>query len=204
MTRKIIGFALCALLFALCSFAEAQQPAKAPRIGYMTSFGAPAGRGVSAFLQGLRDLGYVEGQNVQIEYRHPKGNFEGTPELVAELVQLKVNVIVAVDPSAIRSAKQATKTIPIVMVTNQDPVATGLVDSLAHPGGNVTGLSLQSPELRESGWSCLLRSFPNFPAWPSWLSTGSGSPFVRERSTGSRGGIEGADSPLVLGNPRRD
>ena len=79
MTRKIIGFALCALLFALCSFAEAQQPAKTPRIGYVTSFGAPAGRGVSAFLQGLRDLGYVEGQNIQIEYRHPEGESRRDP-----------------------------------------------------------------------------------------------------------------------------
>ena len=113
MTRKIIGFALCALLFALCSFAEAQQPAKAPRIGYVTSFGAPAGRGVSAFLRGLRDLGYVEGQNIQIEYRHPKGNFEGTPELVAELVQLKVDVIVAVDPSAIRSPSRRPRPFPL-------------------------------------------------------------------------------------------
>ena len=105
------------------------------------------GVGSSAFLQGLKDLGYVEGQNIQIEYRHPKGNFEGTPDLVAELVQRKVDVIVAVDTSAIRSAKQATKTIPIVMVTNQDPVATGLVDSLARPGGNVTGVTRLTREL---------------------------------------------------------
>ena len=80
---------LCALLFALCVPVDAQQPAT-PRIGYVRSFGAPGGRGVSAFLQGPRDLGYVEGQNIQIEYRHPKGNFEGTPDLVADLVQRKV------------------------------------------------------------------------------------------------------------------
>jgi len=147
MRKRFFGFTLSTLLFALCFPADAQQPAKTPRIGYVTSFGAPGGRGVSAFLQGLRDLGYVEGQNIQIEYRHPEGNLEGTPNLVAELVQRKVDVIVAVDPSAIRSAKQATKTIPIVMVTNQDPVPTGLVDSLAHPGGNVTGVTRLTREL---------------------------------------------------------
>src|SRR5262249_47891958 len=110
LIRRFFGFALSLVgpLFFAAVRVEAQQPAKTPRIGYVTSFGAPGGRGVSAFLQGLRDLGYVEGQNIQIEYRHPEGNLEGTPNLVAELVQRKVDVIVAVDPSAIRSAKQAT------------------------------------------------------------------------------------------------
>ena len=144
---RLLISGLCAMLFALCLPAQAQQPAKTPRIGYLRSFGTAEGRGVSAFIQGLKDLGYVEGQNIRIEYRHPKGNFEGTPDLVAELVQQKVDVIVGVDTSAIRSAKQATKTIPIVMVTNQDPVATGLVDSLARPGGNVTGVTRLTREL---------------------------------------------------------
>jgi putative ABC transport system substrate-binding protein len=99
MKRKITVLTLCALLFALYLPAQAQQPAKTPRIGYVRSFGTPGGSGVSAFLQGLKELGYVEGQNIQIEYRHPKGNFEGTPDLVAELMQQKVDVIVAVDNS---------------------------------------------------------------------------------------------------------
>src|SRR5262245_21383967 len=119
--RNFVLFCLLITVFLITGMVEAQQPAKIPRIGYVRSFGTPEGRGVSAFLQGLKDLGYMEGQNIQIEYRQPKGNFEGTPELVTELVQQKVDVIVAVDTSAIRSAKQATKTIPIVMVTKSRP-----------------------------------------------------------------------------------
>jgi putative ABC transport system substrate-binding protein len=174
---------VCTILFVLCTAADAQQPAKTSRIGYVTSFGAPGGRGVSAFLQGLRELGYVEGQNIQIEYRYPKGNLEGTPELVAELVQLKVDVIVAVDPSAIRSAKQATKTIPIVMVTNQDPVATGLVDSLARPGGNVTGVTRLTRELSGKRLELLQEVVPRVTRvgvlWVRPTTLGTGSAFER-------------------------
>ena len=143
---RLLISGLCALLLALSIPAEAQQPGKIPRIGYLSSFGQ-SGAAAKAFRQGLRDLGYIEGQNILIAYRSPKENLEGTPSLAAELVQRKVDVIVAVDPSAIRSAKQATKTIPIVIVTNQDPVATGLVDSLARPGGNVTGVTRLTREL---------------------------------------------------------
>jgi ABC-type uncharacterized transport system substrate-binding protein len=178
--RKLVRIVAIVITIAICgAVAQAQQPAKTPRIGYVTSFGAPGGRGVSAFLQGLRDLGYVEGQNIQIEYRHPEGNLEGTPNLVAELVQRKVDVIVAVDPSAIRSAKQATKTIPIVMVTNQDPVPTGLVDSLAHPGGNVTGVTRLTRELSGKRLELLQEVVPRVTRvgilWvrPTTLGTGS-------------------------------
>jgi putative ABC transport system substrate-binding protein len=145
---KLLGFVLCAMLFAICSSAEAQQP-KIPRIGYVRVVGEPSipGRNVEAFLQGLKDLGYVERQNILIEFRHAQGKGDRIPSLVAELVQLKVDVLVSPDPAAIRAAKQATKTIPIVMVLNQDPVATGLVDSLARPGGNITGISRLTREL---------------------------------------------------------
>ena len=95
----------------------------------------------------MRDLGYVEGKNILIEYRYVEGKADRIPSLVAELVQLKVDVLVAASPPAIRAAKQATKTIPIVMVTTQDPVATGLVDSLARPGGNITGLTRLTRDL---------------------------------------------------------
>ena len=146
-----VGFALCALLCALCVPAQAQQPSKIVRIGYLTSFGAstssPAQRQLAAFRRGLSDLGYFEGKNISLEYRHPGDNPEQGPELAAELVRLKVDVLVAQDPAAIRAAKQATKTIPIVMITNQDPVAAGLVDTLARPGGNVTGLTRLTREL---------------------------------------------------------
>jgi putative tryptophan/tyrosine transport system substrate-binding protein len=98
-------------------------------------------RGFEAFRQGLRDLGYVEGKNVLLEYRYTEGKQDPIPGLVAELVQLEVDVLVSSSLPVIRAAKQATKTIPIVMVFNADPVATGIVDNLAHPGGNITGLT---------------------------------------------------------------
>jgi putative ABC transport system substrate-binding protein len=134
------------VLLAVAVIAEAQQP-KIPRIGFLTSFGAPSEANIDAFRQGLRDLKYVEGKNILIDYRQPEGNVGLVSDVVTELVQLKVDVLVATDPTAIRAAKQATKTIPIVMLTNQDPVATGLIESLAHPGGNVTGITRLAREL---------------------------------------------------------
>ena len=149
MKRKVSRLALCALLFALCSSAEAQQIGKIPRIGYVRVVGVPSipGPNVEAFRQGLKDLGYVEGKNILIEFRYAEGKRDRVPSLVAELVRLKVDVLVSGDDTAIRAAKEATKTIPIVMVINQDPVATGLVDSLARPGGNITGISRLTREL---------------------------------------------------------
>ena len=129
--------------------AEAQQPGRIPRIGYVRFVGAtsPLGSNVEAFRRGLRDLGYVEGQNIAIEYRSAEGKPDRVPSLVAELVKLKVDVLISGDDPTIRIAKQATKTIPIVMVINQDPVAAGIVDSLARPGGNITGISRLTREL---------------------------------------------------------
>ena len=149
MNRKITGLALCAVLFALCCSVDAQQPAKIPRIGYISGTGDASNPGpnVEAFRQGLRDLGYVEEKNILIEYRYVEGNVDRIPSLVAELVQLKVDVLVSPNTPVIRAAKQATETIPIVMVTNEDPVAAGFIDSLARPGGNVTGLTRLTREL---------------------------------------------------------
>jgi putative ABC transport system substrate-binding protein len=149
MKRKITVLTLCAMLLALCSFAEAQQPRKLPRIGYLVTAGDPGSSDSpdKAFREGLRDLGYLEGENILIEYRYLEGQRDRIPSLVAELVQLKVDVLVASTPPAIRAAKQATKTIPIVMVTTNDPVATGIVDSLARPGGNITGLTRLTRDL---------------------------------------------------------
>ena len=139
MRKQIIGFAFSTLLVALCSSTDAQQQGKVPRIGYV---GPPTTdpRTVS-FRQGLRDLGYTEEKNIRVEYRYVGGKVEQFASHVADLVQLNVDVIVAVPFQAILAAKQATKTIPIVMVTTLDPVATGIVDSLARPGGNITGLA---------------------------------------------------------------
>ncbi len=137
------------MLFELCLSATAQQPKKVPRIGYVSGSGDANNPGpyVEAFRQGLRDLGYIEGKNILVEYRYAEGKQDRIPSIVAELVQLKVDVVVAAALPAIRAAKQATKTIPIVMVTTQDPVATGLVDSLARPGGNITGLTRLTRDL---------------------------------------------------------
>jgi putative ABC transport system substrate-binding protein len=153
MKKKITGLTFSAFLFALCVSVEAQQPARIPRIGYVSGSGSSSNPGpyVEALRQGLRDLGHVDGKNIVIEYRGAggaEGKADPIPSLVNELVQLKVDVLV-VPPvlSAIRAAKQATKTIPIVMVTQADPVATGIIESLARPGGNITGLATLSREL---------------------------------------------------------
>jgi putative ABC transport system substrate-binding protein len=137
-----------AMLFALCFSVEAQQPTKIPRIGFLigTSPTANAAR-VEAFRQGLRELGYVEGKTIVIEWRYAEGKLDRFPELAAELVRLKVDIIVTGGPPATRAAKEATITIPIVMEQDSDPVGNGFVASLARPGGNITGLATFRPEL---------------------------------------------------------
>jgi putative ABC transport system substrate-binding protein len=127
--------------------AEAQQATKIARIGYLRTNLAANPHLPEAFRQGLRDLGYVEGRNVVIEYRDAEGKFERLPALAAELVALKVDVIVAGGTPHALAAKQATRTLPIVFIGAGDPVTSGLVTSLARPGGNVTGLSMLTPEL---------------------------------------------------------
>jgi putative ABC transport system substrate-binding protein len=142
---QVVRAILSAILFALCSSAEAQQRAKTYRIGVLSRRGAPTAElsdpNADAFRQGLRDHGYIEGKNIQLEYRYADGKGDRFPQLIADLIQLKVDVLVSGTIQAIRAAKQATKTTPIVMVITADPVATGLIDSLAHPGGNITGVT---------------------------------------------------------------
>ena len=146
MNNKIFVWLLVTVLLTTVSDAEAQQPTKIPRVGYLSGTGSEAPTFVG-FRRGLRDLGYIEGKNILIEYRNIGVTQDRIPGLVAELVQLKVDVLVVSTGSTIRAAKQATKTIPIVMVTTEDPVATGLIDSLARPGGNITGLTLLTRDL---------------------------------------------------------
>jgi putative tryptophan/tyrosine transport system substrate-binding protein len=138
------------MLFTLCSFAQAQQPKKVPRIGYLSS-GNPTIESTRAepIRLALRELGYIEGQNIAIEYRYAEGKRDRLPELAAELVRLKVDIILAAGGDAlIRPAMNATKTIPIVMVGGgADPVEAGVVESLARPGGNVTGVTNLTGEL---------------------------------------------------------
>ena len=150
MKKASLGSMLFAgALLAVAVTVEAQQPTKVPRIGYLSGAGDPSNPGpnVEAFRRGLQELGYIEGKNILVEYRYIEGKRDRVPSLVAELVQLKVDVLVSPNLPAIRAAKQATKTIPIVMVINWDPVAEGLIDSLARPGGNITGLSRLTRDL---------------------------------------------------------
>jgi putative ABC transport system substrate-binding protein len=132
----LIGF-----IVATIHFAEAQQPAKIPRIGYLSGTGDALNQGpyVEALRQGLKELGYMEGKNFKIEYRGAEGKLDRLPSIMNERVQLKIDVLVAPFTGAVQAAKQATTTIPIVMVTGIEPVANGWVASLARPGGNITG-----------------------------------------------------------------
>jgi putative ABC transport system substrate-binding protein len=159
---KAFGFALCTFVFALCTPANAQQPVKMPRIGYVRFVGVPSvpAPNVEAFRRGLRDLGYTEGENIAIVFRYAKGNHERIPSLLAELLQRRVDLLISGDDSVIHAAKQATKTIPIVMVINRDPVAGGLVDSLARPGGNITGISRLTRELNGKRLELLAETVP--------------------------------------------
>ena len=135
------------MLFAPCSPAEAQQAKKGFRVRVLSSRLGPLPTREGVFEETLLKLGYVEGRSITIEYRYAEEKLDRLPELTAELVGSKVDVLVAVSTPAIEAAKKATKTIPIIMAGVSDPVGTGFVASLARPGGNVTGLSLQSPEL---------------------------------------------------------
>ncbi len=147
MDRRAFLAGTGAVLLAAPLVAEAQPAAKVPRIGWLAGNLATAPHLTEAFRQGLRDLGYVEGRNVVIEYRSTEGKLERYPALVAELVALKVDVILAGSTPQTLAAMQATRTLPIVFVVAGDPVADGLVTSLARPGGNVTGLSTAGPDL---------------------------------------------------------
>jgi len=149
--RRLKWAGLSAVIITLVGLAgviEAQQPTKIPRIGYLAALSLSANTARDeAFRQGLRELGYVEGTNIVIEWRYAGGKLDRLPALAAELVRLKIDVIVSGGPAVTRAAKQATLTIPIVMALDTDPVGNGFVASLAHPGGNITGLATLAPEL---------------------------------------------------------
>jgi len=137
-------FVVATVILGSIHFAEAQKPAKVPRIGVLSG---PIDPGVEAFRQGLRELSYVEGKNITIEHRSAEGKLHRLPDLAAELVRLKVDVIVASSNLAIIALKEATQTIPIVMSIAGDPVGAGFIASLARPGGNITGLSVIAEQL---------------------------------------------------------
>src|SRR5262245_22505959 len=198
--EKLIGVGLCVLVLALGFSVEAQQPKKVPRIGYLSQFD-PATE--SARSEGiglaLRELGYIEGQNIAIEYRYGEGRRDRESELVAELVRLKVDVILTTTGTNTQFAKNATKTIPIVMAgLPADPVELGLVESLARPGGNVTGLTSLSRELAGKRLELFQRSrSKTCPCRGSLRSDHSAQCTRGERGSPSRGACAGVDSSAL-------
>src|SRR5499425_1103758 len=162
MRKEITVLALCAVLRVLSVHAEAQQSGRVPRIGFL--FAGPRSSystRIEAFLQGLRELGYIEGKNIAIEYRYAEGQFERLPDLAAELARLKVDVIVTAGGTpSLLAAENATRIIPIVFAVNTDPVGSRFVASLGRPGGNITGLSLVAPELSGKRLELLKETVP--------------------------------------------
>ncbi len=162
MKKRITVLAFCAMLFALCAPAEAQQSAKkTPRVGFLSLNRLTVQKDrVEAFREALRKLGYIDGQNIAVDYRFADNDTERIAKLAAELVRLKVDVIVTSGSSATRPAKEATSTIPIVMMSDNDPVASGFVASLARPGGNITGLTNVSGDLGDKRLELLKEIVP--------------------------------------------
>jgi putative ABC transport system substrate-binding protein len=160
MKNKIMALALSALLFALCLRVEAQPPAKIPRIGYLTSALDQSNPNRDALRQGLRDLGWIEGQNILIEYRYAEGKNERLADLAADLVRLKVDLIVTTGGTATNAAKQATTLIPIVFTQVGAPDKQTFVANLARPGGNITGLSNVSEEVSGKRLELLKETVP--------------------------------------------
>src|SRR5881409_3933532 len=191
---RLIGLAVIltvGLTLASLGTAAAQPPEKGPRVGYLNpgSFSDPLRRRrFEAFRQGLRELGYVEGQNIVIEPRWAEGKYDRYPALAADLVRLKVDVIVPVGGAATQAVQQATRTIPIVMSVVIDPVGSGLVASLARPGGNVTGLTIMAPDLAGKQLQLLEELVPKVSrvALLTNPDNPASAPFLREAEAAAR------------------
>jgi putative tryptophan/tyrosine transport system substrate-binding protein len=184
MNGKTIVFLLVGLPLASVHLTEAQQPKKTPRIGFLL---APSRSAVSesldSFRKGLRDLGYLEGQNIVIEYRYAEGKFDRLPDFAADLVRLKVDVIAAGGSPAIQAARDSTRTIPIVMTGLTDPVAWGVIASLDRPGGNITGLSLGGYELIGKRLELLKETVPRVTRIAFFWTSQSPAPDMRSKET---------------------
>jgi putative tryptophan/tyrosine transport system substrate-binding protein len=175
--KKIIFLALCSLLLAPCSAAEAQQTGKVARIGFLDNSSASGNAPLlEAFRQDMRKLGWIEGKNFTFEYRYAEEKVDRLPDLAADLVRLKVDLVMASGGQPTLAAKSATTTIPIVMANAGDPVAFGLVASLGRPGGNVTGLSSLVPELNSKRLEILYDSIPKLVRLGFLRPSGGGGP----------------------------
>jgi putative tryptophan/tyrosine transport system substrate-binding protein len=192
MKRKITLFALSALLFALSHPAQAQQPKKVSRIGYLDPASPEASlRQIEALRNGLVELGYVEGKNIVIEYRYADGKRDQLFAAASELVQRQVDVIVTGSTPGVEAAKNATNTIPIIFATIGDPVRSGLVESLARPGGNITGLTIFSPELGGKRLELLKETFPKITRVAFiWSTMNPGFSFAEAEAAGKPLGVE--------------
>jgi len=191
MNKKL--FWLLTLLFLVPrTFVEAQQPKKVPRIGYLDPASPEASlRQIEALRKGLADLGYVEGQNIGIEYRYADGKRNLLSTAASELVQRQVDVIVTGSTPGVEAAKNATNTIPIIFATIGDPVRSGLIESLARPGGNITGLTIFSPELGGKRLELLKESFPKITRVAFiWSTMNPGFSFAEAEAAGKPLGVE--------------
>src|SRR5262245_4061845 len=196
MTRNISVLSLWAMLFALCFSAQAQQPKKVPRIAYFSagSASSQASR-LDVFRQGLQEFGYTQNKDIIIEQRYAEGKLDRVAALAAELVGLKLDVIVTGGPAATRSAKEATATIPIVMGFDYDPVGSGVVASLARPGGNIYGPVQPRPGDKRKAIGVVKGSASEtFPSGCSWKFDRIGHWTVAQRGGARRSGVEGAAS----------
>ena len=177
------------VLLAVAVIAEAQQPGKVPRIGYLSRRGEPTAANpdpnADAFRRALRDLGYIEGKNILIEFRYAEGKTDRLKDLVAELMQLKVDVFISGTIQGVRAAKHATQSIPIVMAITGDPVADRLVNSLARPGGNITGLTRLTQDLSGKRLELLKEVVPGI-ARVGLLSDASGSRGLEDYEAAAR------------------
>lgn len=180
--------------------ARAQQNRKVPHIGYLMDRSGPPSVLDNGFLDGLREHGYVVGQNVEIEYRWTEGRTERLPALVRELVDSKVDIIVVAGADSTKAAKAATTTIPIVMAASQDAVGDGLIASLAHPGGNVTGRSVYAPELTSKRMEILKEMFPTIDRvgvlWNK--NVGAGAQLREAEATGQTLGVSIVSLPVQI------
>jgi putative tryptophan/tyrosine transport system substrate-binding protein len=171
MTKNIILFAVCSILLITCSAVDAQPAKKIPRIGYFSLSAGPSER-EEAFKRGLRELGWIDGQTVRIEYRWMAGKLDQLSNAEEEVVRLNVDLIFATTARVIRAAKEATNKIPIVMPAASDPVGDGFIASLARPGGNITGMSAMILELEGKRLELLREIIPSI-ARVSFLNYGT-------------------------------
>jgi putative tryptophan/tyrosine transport system substrate-binding protein len=184
LNKIIVGLALGALLFALSLPVEAQQTKRIPRIGFLgNSTAALEANLIGPFREGLRELGYIEAKNIVIEWRWAEGKYERFPTLIAELIASKVDLIVTAGTPASLAVKKATTSIPLVMIAVGDPVATGLVESLSHPGGNITGLTSISAEIEGKRLELLREVVPKISHIAVFWNAASPIQIIQEKET---------------------